>query len=262
MSRRARVGIATLGGALGCAIGGQALHAAPALVLPARTGNATLTLEADVSRGKAVDVVSVPPDLSFGVTDTLTLVLAHSTIARTGLRGSVGAGPCVTEACSGAYDNVGIEALYSVVADGAVLVAANPGIHAWSFANDHYVAKLGARLRTQVAGLTITALPAVTLAITARDGTPPNRDRLWLPVVAFYPVAPGLSLGIGTGFKAPLDDIAGAFEIPAGLLAQYAISPALGLGASWVHGKSIGGDAVMDTGLATRALNVWLSVTN
>jgi hypothetical protein len=70
-----------------------------------------------------------------------------------------------------------------------------------------------------------------------------------------------VSLGVGSGFKARLDDVAGAYEVPLGLLAQLAVTPRLMLGASWVHGKFLGGPDVAGTGLDGRAVNVWLVTT-
>lgn len=236
-------------------------HAAPGLTLPAGTVSGTLTLEVDASAGTFGDPTSIAPDLAAGVTDDLTLSVVHSTFARTGFRGSAGAGVCVTDACAEVYDNVGAEALYSLQR-GAFSLAANAGVHAWSLARDHYVGKLGARLRYQTGRVTIASLPSVTIALTERDGTVPNRDRLWLPVTALATVASGLSLGLGTGLKGPISDLDTAYEVAFGALANYTISPELSLGASWIHGKALAGDDVAGAdGLDSRVLNVWLTAT-
>jgi hypothetical protein len=240
-------------------VGTSAATAAPG-VLPAGAVNATLTVEADASHDAASDTVSIAPDLAVGVTSELTLQLVHSTFARTGLRGSVGAGPCVSEGCARGYDNVGLEALYAI-SRGRLAISALGGVHAWSFARDHHVAKLGARIKYQLGRLALVSLPSATFAITQGDAMASNRDRLWLPVVAFHPVVGGLSLGLGCGFKAPLDAVRRDHEIATGVLAQYAHSPRLGIGASWIHGKMLAGDGVMATGLDGRAVNVWVSAT-
>ncbi len=237
--------------------------AQPSMTLREGAVNATATLEVDASEGVFGDVVSIAPDLSFGATQELTVSVIHSTIGRTGFRGTAGAGLCVTDGCTHTYDNAGLEGLYSL-ARGNVALAANAGVHATSFDAGFYVAKLGAKARYTAGRFSVTTLPSVWIAATHRDDTPPNRDRLWLPFVFMYRVSGGLSLGVGTGFKAPFDDISGSYEVALGAIAQYAVSPSLSLGASWVHGKILGGNAVIPddkTGLDYRALQLWVSWT-
>lgn len=237
--------------------------AQPGLTLPRRGVNATLTIENDASADHFGDVASLAPDLAVGMTTDLTLAVIHSTFGRTGFRGAAGAGICATDDCAHTYDNAGLEALYSL-RRGAFAIAANGGVHALSFDRDFYAAKLGAKLRYKSGKATFSTLPSVTIALDHRDDAMPNRDRIWLPVAGMYPVTGGLSLGLSTGFKAPLEDMRENYEIAAGLLAQYTYSPALILGASWVHGKIVGGSMALpdDTsGLDSRALQLWLSAT-
>jgi hypothetical protein len=251
------------------AVGGVLLPLAPAtagpgLTLPEGGVNATVTLELDASSDRFADTASVAPDLAAGVTEHLTLALIHSTFGRTGFRGVAGAGICATDTCADTYDNAGLEALYSL-RRGALAIAANGGVHATSFERDFYVAKLGAKLRYGAGRATLAALPSVTVALTERDAMAPNRDRLWLPVSATFAIAHGLSLGASTGLKGPLDDTFGdGFEIAAGVLATYTHSPRLTLGASWVHGKLLGGDVAVPEamdGVDSRAVQVWVSAS-
>ncbi|HLL21306.1 MAG TPA: hypothetical protein VK427_04200 [Kofleriaceae bacterium] len=223
--------------------------------------NATLTVETDASKGSFGDVVSLAPDVAVGVTDDLTVMLVHSTFGRTGFRGVAGSGICITDACKNTYDNVGAEVLYAL-ANGPVAVAADVGIHATSFERDFYIAKVGAKLRYITGRITFASLPSVFIALGHRDDMVPNRDRLWLPVSGMYKVAGGLSLGLSTGFKTSFQEAGDNYEIAAGALAQYTVSPMLTLGASWVHGKIAGGSvAVPDgtNGYDSRAVHVWAS---
>lgn len=236
----------------------------PGLTLDRGRVNATLTAEHDVSAGHAGDPSSFAPDLSVGITDDVTLALVHSTAARTGFRGSAGAGICATDACAHTYDNAGLEVLYSL-ARGPFALAANAGVHASSFDRGHYITKLGAKLRYRAGRVVVAGAPSVWLAMTHRDDAiAPNRDRLWLPVTAATQVAGPVSAGVGTGFKTPLDDIGDSFEIAAGVFAQYTHSPQLLFGASWIHGRIAGGDAALPegtSGLDFRALHLWISAT-
>lgn len=248
---------------VGVLVAAPTAYAQPGLTLDQDRMNATITSENDTSVGRVGDVSSIAPDLAVGVTDDLTVSLVHSTFARTGFRGNAGAGICATDDCNRTYDNVGLEALYAL-RRGAFAVAANTGIHATSLERGHHVAKLGAKLRYKRGGAVFATLPSVTIALAHRDDPMPNRDRLWLPVTATHRIVGGLSAGLATGFKAPLDDVAGGYEIAAGALAQYAVSPAVGMGASWIHGRLAGGDLALPAGTQGRdfrALHLWVSAT-
>lgn len=240
-------------------------HAAHAQSMTLREGavNALVNVEIDMSSGAAGEIVSIAPDVSFGATPDLTLSVIHSVIGRTGFRGAAGAGLCVTDTCAHTYDNVGLEATYSL-ARGPFALAANGGVHAWALDAGFYVVKVGAKARYTVDRLSVTMLPSVTIAVTERDAMPANRDRLWLPFLFMYGVGGGLSLGVGTGFKAAFDDIGNTYEVAVGGVAQYVVSPALTLGGSWIHGKMLGGDAVIpagESGVDFRALHLWVSTT-
>lgn len=259
-ARIAIAGIATILVATTASVAAQ-----PGWTLAEGGVNATLTLELDASADRFADTASIAPDLAAGVTEDLTLSLVHSTFGRTGFRGVAGAGICTTDACAATYDNAGVEGLYAV-RRGALAIAANAGVHATSFDRDLYVAKLGAKLRYTAGRAIVATLPSVTVALTERDAMAPNRDRVWLPVSAMFALGHGVALGASTGLKAPLDDTFGdGFEIAAGLLVTYTHSPALAAGASWVHGKLLGGDvAVPDAmdGVDQRTVQLWVSVTH
>lgn len=239
---------------------GTPVHAQPAAPLRSGAVSGTLTSEVDMTSGVAGDIVSVAPDLAVGVMDELTLAVVHSQFARTGFRGVAGTGVCVTEGCPSICDNLGLEALYGATR-GAWAISANPGVHAWSFDRDHYVAKLGAKLRYKEGRVVMQTLPAVTLAITERDGMPANRDRLWWPVTLAYAVVPSVSLGAATGLKLAFDAPGDSYEVALGAFTQYVHSPTLTLGASWIHGRAFAGSAVSPGGIDSRVLNVWVTIT-
>jgi len=239
--------------------------AQPGLTLPAGGIQATVNLEADTSAHAFADTVSIAPDVSVGISDDLTLSVIHSTVGRTGFRGGAGGGFCVTDrGCPKLYDNAGVEGLYSLVRGGAAL-AIDAGAYATSFDRDDYVAKVGAKVRFILDRVTLATLPSVTIAVTERDAMVPNRDRLWLPVSAMIAVVGGLAIGASTGLKAPLDGtFSHSYEIALGAVATYAYSPALLVGASWIHGKLIAGDAARPAGvdgIDGRAFQLWITAT-
>ncbi len=234
-------------------------QSAPGL-LAERKVSAVLTSETDASADAFGDVSSLAPDLAVGVTDDLTLTLIHSQFGRTGFRGAAGTGLCMTDACASTYDNVGLEAIYSL-RRGAFAIAADAGVHAWSLDRDHYVAKIGAKLRYGVGRLVFASHPSVTLAVTERET---NKDRLWLPVTGMVTVVPGLSVGGATGLKGPIATLDEGYEIAVGALATYAATPAVTVGASWIHGKLFGGEMALPgdmQGRDSRVINVWVAAT-
>lgn len=245
------------------AIGAPAA-AGPGLTLPRGAVNASLTVEVNASKGAFGSPVSIAPDVGYGVTDTITIAVIHSTFATTGFRGGAGAGVCVADSCPRIYDNAGVEGVVAV-ARGTIDAAITGAALVTSFDRGWVAAKLGAKLRVTTGPWTFASAPSVVIAITDRDGDPPHRDRLFVPLVALVQVATTpVSLGLGTGFKAPLDDVGDGYEIAAGALVQVAVAPGFVTGASWVHGKILGGDAAVPpgtSGLDFRAIQVWLSVT-
>jgi hypothetical protein len=239
----------------------------PGWTLPRGAISLTLTAELDTSAAVAARPASLAPDLAIGVTPELTLSIVHSTFATTGFRGTAGRGLCVTgedDGCRAAYDNVGVEALHGL-RRGALAVAALAGYHALSFDAGHHGAKLGVRLRYSRGRLVVATLPSVFVAVSARDDVmAPNPDRLWIPASALYAVRPGGSLGIATGLKGRLAELDQSYELALGALAQLAVSPSLTVGASWVHGKLVGGAAALrddESGLDSRAFQLWITTT-
>jgi hypothetical protein len=232
-------------------------------VLPRGIFVTTITAEIEASKDTFGDPVSIAPDLSIGVTDELTLMALHSTFGRTGFRGNAGSGICITDACRQTYDNVGAEAAYNLV-DGPVSLAANAGFHAVSLDLGHYAAKAGARLRVMAGPLSITSLPSVLIAVTKRDDLVKNRDRVFVPINVSTSIAPGLTLGLITGFKSPLDEIGKGYELAAGAFASYAVTDSVAFSASWVHGKIAGGDEAIPegtSGVDSRAIQLWVTIT-
>jgi hypothetical protein len=170
------------------------------------------TLEVDATAAKAAKPTSVAPDVSYGVTDGLTVLVAHSTFATTGFRGGAGKGICVTgdtRGCPSAYNNVGVEGLLSL-ARGPFAAALNAGVHATNLEDGFYAAKLGVRMRLAQGAFSVIASPTVLVALSERDAMKANKDQLFVPVLGMYKATKELSFGAGSGLKGPLDGLAAA----------------------------------------------------
>lgn len=216
----------------------------------------TLTTEASLGRGTLGKPTSIAPDISYGLTDRVTLSLVHSGFATTGFRGSAGGGLCVTgEGCTQVYNNAGVEALVDVVR-GPLSLAAVGGVHALSFDPLFVDIKLGVQASYRVGAVTATLSPSVFIGVTKREQ---NEG------VVFAPASVGLQLtrswfaAVGGGVATPLDDVGGGWTVRGGLIARYRIDRGLFVAGSLFLPKLAGGDSVTDTGLDAKVANLWLT---
>jgi hypothetical protein len=235
----------------------------PSVTLPRGTVSATVTTEINASQDVMGSPSSIAPDLSIGADDNLTISLVHSSFATTGFRGSAGLGFCVADECLYTYNNVGLEATHAATR-GRFASGVTVGLYANNIYQRWVSGKVGGRIRATLGDVTLASNPSVFIALSHRDGADMNRHRLFLPISAMYRLAPAVSLGIATGFKAALDDVVGSYEIAAGALCHYTFSPTWSAGASWVHGKIVGGDMALPAGASGvdyRALQLWLTLT-
>lgn len=233
--------------------------AGPGVTLDAGKLNVAVNAEINTSSGKVAKPLSLAPDVSYGVSDDLTVSLVHSTFATTGFRGQAGRGLCLRstdDGCTALYNNVGGEALYAL-AKGPFSAAANVGFHALNIDAGFYAAKVGAKVKYTAGQLVFSSQPSLFLGVTDRDKG--NKESLFVPVLGQFKVSPQFLLGLGTGIKGPIWRFSNNWEVSLGASAVYNMSPALSLGASWTFGKLLGGaDA---TGVDYRAVHVWGSYT-
>jgi hypothetical protein len=234
------------------------------MTLPAGVFAASLVTEVSVAANNAGSPSSFAPDLSFGVTDRLTLALIHSGSAMTGFRGSAGWGLCFSgpeRACRSPYTAGGVEARVGITRGSAAL-AVDVGL-LWTTVDPtvHTDLKLGFKLRMSEGNVFALLTPSVWLALDDRfDRVIPHEHQLWVPLSLWVkPIVP-LALGIGTGVKGPLKDFANRMSIPLGAAAQYTWTKNVTIGTSFVFGKLLGGSEVMNPGIDARAIQLWINL--
>lgn len=232
----------------------------PGITLPADVASLTITTEANATKGKELDIVSVAPDVAIGITSDFTMAVIHSSSALTGFRGSAGAGICVTDTCPARYADVGLEALYNL-ARGDFAAALDVGIIASSLEPVRKDAKLGFKLKVGRGRLFAVTTPNVWLALDDGDPMKPHEHQLFVPFSVGVKVSV-LSLGIGTGLKGPLEHFGARWSVPLGGSLQVAFDKRVSVGTSLVFGKLVGGDDVMGTGSGARAIQLWLALTS
>ncbi|MBK9071477.1 MAG: hypothetical protein IPL79_10805 [Myxococcales bacterium] len=240
--------------------------AGPGLTLDAGKVNVTATAEINMSKDLVGKPFSLAPDISYGVSDDLTVMLVHSTFLTTGFRGAAGGGLCLAaqeDGCVSIYNNVGVEALYGVKT-GPASLALNAGVHALNLDASFYSAKLGAKFRYTAGKMVVLTSPSVLVAVTERDPDAPkpqNKDSLWVPVAVSYKATPEVAVGAATGIKGPLDGFGDNWTTSLGFFGTYAMSKTAAVGASWTFGKMIGGLPEAALGADFRAVQLWFSYT-
>lgn len=241
-----------------------------AVTLPAGVVAGHLAIELSLSSGGVLEPASIAPDISYGVTDDLTLGIIHSGSALTGFRGSAGWGYCLngtdstTELnCHTSYTAGGVEALYNIGRGSAALALDAAMIWSAFEPSVHTDLKLGIKLKMSEGNVFAWFTPNVWLALDDRyDRVVPHEHVLYLPISVWIKPVPPLSLGVATGAKAPLDNFGDRLSIPIGVLGQYAIDPRISVGTSFVFGKILGGSAVMDPGIDARVVQVWINLSS
>jgi len=226
-----------------------------------------LDLEMNVAKDSVAKPFSIAPDVSIGATQELTFSLIHSSFGTTGFRGGSGLGLCVsgTPSCPHPYNNVGGEALYSVLA-GDASIALVAGVYSLDLANSFVDLKLGMKTKLSSGALALTLNPSVYAALDKRDAMVANTDQLYVPIGLSYKLSPVVTAGVGSGIKGPLAGFArfgNAFTVPFGVNTVVTLDPTFAVGASFTFGKLAGGTALADaaTGAEFRAIHVWLNYT-
>lgn len=242
---------------------------APGVTLAQGAVNVSMTLEMSLAAKSAAVPASLAPDLSAGVTNDLTLSLVHSGSAMTGFRGGAGAGFCFTGEATGkcrtSYAGGGVEALYSLTR-GTFALGANGGLLITAVEPTRADVKLGFKSKVVFGPSTSLVFnPSVWLALNDRhDPMAPHEDQLLLPLGITQKLTKQFSVGVGTGVRGPMKHLGTQYAIPVGVVAQFSLDSHVTLGSSFVFGRMVGGNEIMnpEPGPDSRALQMWLSVSS
>lgn len=178
--------------------------------------------------------VSVAPDVYYGVNDDFTVGLTHTNGSLV-MPAFAGQGLCLTGSsnnCEKVYNNVGVDTLYRFVNNpGSLQLASHVGAYV-SRISDPLLAnvRLGLYGEWQSGLFELRFDPAVFVGLTKRDFG--NKERLEIPLGAFFNVTPQLETFVLTAISGQLD---GFGDVWRGLLsfgASYALNPMVDLGAA------------------------------
>jgi hypothetical protein len=206
------------------------------------------TVNVNLSSEAVAQPISLAPSVWYGVDDRLTLGLTHdggSTpwTPRPGLRTVTtfdgignplpetgGFGICVTgddNGCSGVYDNVGIDGLYSLRQD-RLSLAGHAGLDLGSFDPFLLQLRIGALGRYQVNDrISIVFDPRLRFGITERES---NKELIDLPIWAWYAVNERVGVYFHTGLSGQLDGFGDSYAIPLQIGGDYQVNEQLTAG--------------------------------
>lgn len=178
------------------------------------------TLRLELSKDRVGDPISLAPDLYYGLTERITVGYFHEV------------GVCLTgDGCATSYNDFGVEALFSLIYDGPVVMAGrigasfNPldpftgGIHA------------GLPVRVKAGDLAVLVEPRVYVGLLERDT---RGDFLDVPVQVQVQLTDQNVLLLTSGVRGPLSGFGDAMAVPVGLGALATLSRRVDVGGEFL----------------------------
>ncbi len=217
----------------------------------------TITTESSVGSGAMLEPTSIAPDVSYGLTDRVTLSLVHSGFGVTGFRGSAGGGLCMGDGCARVYNNAGVDALVDVVRHERFAVAAVAGVHAVSFEPMFVDVKLGAQASYRMGRVIAAVSPSMFIGVTERAMG--NEGTVFAPASVSLQASRKWMVALGGGVATPLADAADGWTVRLGSIVRYRVKKGVFVAGSVFLPKLAGGSAVDGTGVDARVANVWLT---
>ena len=183
-------------------------------------GDFVTNLSKDLA-GKPIDIV---PNIYYGVSDALSIGVAHNPGAEIFQVAGLGSGLCLagtSGGCAKVYNSVSLDGLFSFSRSGTMDLGAHAGLDFLQFSPDMLMSvRVGVKGKTLAGPLVLVFDPAINIGVTKRDAG--NKEVLQIPVRVGYMATPQLNVGVSTGLFGFLDPPVGGFGD------TYAIPVALG----------------------------------
>jgi hypothetical protein len=177
------------------------------------------TLIVNLSKGAVADPVALAPDIYYGVNKLLSVGVTHRT------------GVCVAgDFCGKVYNDVGIDAIYSLMRGGNLEAAAHGGFVMQSL--DPFAMGLGAGLRARMRAGNIAVIvdPTLYVGFTKRDAA---GDTIELPVHVQFQVQPQTAVLLRSGLNGPLKGFGDGKQIPVGVGGLFTLNQRMDVGAEF-----------------------------
>jgi hypothetical protein len=219
---------------------------------PAGTGAPTVTLrqggisvDGDVvvglDSGGAGEPIQIVPNFYYGVSDVLSVGLAHNPGAE--IFQTSGRGLCLTGetgGCLKVYNNLSLDALFSFMRSAGMDLAAHAGLDFITLSDPTALSlRLGVKGKALAGPLIIVFDPSINIGLTERDGG--NKEILQLPVRLGFLVTPQLNLGVSVALVGLLDGFGDTYVVPLGLGGTFAVNNQLALRAQFTFDGLISG---------------------
>jgi hypothetical protein len=208
------------------------------LTNPAGTVTINGAVDLNLSKDAVLKPVWVTPNIYYGVTDQLTLGLAHGAWEDI-FHG--GGGLCLggdSRGCGKVYNNVSLDGLYSLVRQANFELAAHAGFDFRDIDQKHLGLHVGAALKFTSGPLAIVADPSLGIGLNKRDMG--NKESLTVPLRIGFQASPTVAAFLDTGIGGPTSDFGDSYVIPAGVGALVAVAPIADLGAKFEFGNLAG----------------------
>jgi hypothetical protein len=201
----------------------------------------------NMTKSMVADPINLPLSIWYGVSNELQVGVVHPVY-----------GLCLSgDTCGKKYNDIGLQALYSLSGRGSALELATwAQLNVLQFSDPSLLQlTIGGAVNWVVADgmIAILAYPGVGIGVTERDI---NKETIALPVTAYFKATPELAPFLYTGISGALDGFGDVFAIPLGVGAVYGVSNMLDVGARFdfpnIAGKNSSADA--------RSLTVFASV--
>ncbi|MGE0396848.1 MAG: hypothetical protein AB7T06_09040 [Kofleriaceae bacterium] len=230
------------------------------LTLPQGAVAASVAAQSNISDGGAS--VSLAPDLALGVTDTFTVALVHSTQNATGFWSGASTGSlCVAgDGCANVYSGGALLAKLALVERPRLALAALGGVIATVAPDTRFGLGAGVEALVDLGRAQLHFKPTIYIGLDDRDDAmAPNTEFVNAPISLYVPATRTLRFGVQTGVAAPVDHLADAYRIPAGVMGQVALSPAMSAQLAFNLDRVAGGEA-MPAASATDARSLMLTL--
>ena len=211
------------------------------LTMPAKRGLIHAQLGINLSTDAVAKPISLSPDIWYGVNEKLTLGLIHSAVGSTGIQGIPGTSLCLTgsdNGCGKLYDNVGIDARYTLKSGAKFQLALDAGLFVNSFDPFALSLKAGVAGRYRLGKkAALEFSPNLFFGITARDGSTNgmvtvagNQEVLTVPVNLIYALDEKIGLMAQLAFSVPpFKDAGDLYTFGFAVGGSYAINKQLSL---------------------------------
>ncbi len=216
------------------------------------------TLGIGASKGLFGKPLTLSPDVYYGVSDVLSVGLAHSSWGTTGFVSDanpiVGRSLCLsgkTDGCPKLYNNVGFVAKYAL----SDALAVDGGVILGSLDPMNLGIKAGVVGRVMAGPVMVMYNPNLYVGVNKRDLG--NKEWINVPVMGLVPAGPVMA-GLQTGIYGPLSKFGDSYGIPLSLVGIMQINQSLMGGASLTFNRIAGKGHTADF----RTINLFVGWNN